>query len=379
MITQTGAIFLDAYRELNSKRLFWIVLVLSFLVVTAFAAVGINDRGLTVLWWEFTDVPINAKILPPDVFYKLMYSSLGVQWWLAWISVILALVSTAGIIPDLVAGGSIELSLSKPIGRLRLFLTKYAAGLLFVALQVGVFSAASFFVLGIRGGAWEPKVFLAIPLVVLVFSYLFCMCALIGLITRSGVAALLLTLLIWFAIFGVHTTERAMLQFREANVLRVERQEQRIARSAAKIEQLSAPAEGNGAGRETLLKLEENTKSQAEKRLVELKSNRDTMQRWHTAFLAIKTVLPKTTETIELLRRELVSESDLANMGRDRDGGIQVQLEDDDDPASTLATSHERVEKQLRARSVWWIVGTSLAFQAVVLGIAGWIFVRRDF
>jgi hypothetical protein len=379
MITQTGAIFLDAYRELNSKRLFWIVLVLSFLVVTAFAAVGINDRGLTVLWWEFTGVPINAKIIPPDVFYKLMYSSLGVQWWLAWISVILALVSTAGIIPDLVAGGSIELSLSKPIGRLRLFLTKYAAGLLFVALQVGVFSAASFFVLGLRGGAWEPKVFLAIPLVVLVFSYLFCMCALIGLVTRSGVAALLLTLLIWFAIFGVHTTERALLQFREVNTLRVERQEQRVARSAARIEQLRAPVEGNGAGRETLLKLEENTKTQADKRLVELTSNRDGLKRWHTAFLAIKTVLPKTTETIELLRRELVSESDLANMGRDRDDGLQVQLEDDDDPRTTMATTQERVEKQLRGRSVWWIIGTSLAFQAVVLGIAGWIFVRRDF
>ena len=32
-MTQTGAIFLEAYRNLNSKKLFWIVLVISVLVV----------------------------------------------------------------------------------------------------------------------------------------------------------------------------------------------------------------------------------------------------------------------------------------------------------------------------------------------------------
>ena len=33
-MTQTCAIFLEAYRSLNSKKLFWIVLILSGLVVS---------------------------------------------------------------------------------------------------------------------------------------------------------------------------------------------------------------------------------------------------------------------------------------------------------------------------------------------------------
>jgi hypothetical protein len=35
--------------------------------------------------------------------------------------------------------------------------------------------------------------------------------------------------------------------------------------------------------------------------------------------------------------------------------------------------------EELRSRSVWWVVGTSLAFEAIVLLIAAWIFCRRDY
>jgi len=39
-VSQTVAIFVSAYRNLNSKKLFWVSLVISALVVVAFAAWG---------------------------------------------------------------------------------------------------------------------------------------------------------------------------------------------------------------------------------------------------------------------------------------------------------------------------------------------------
>jgi hypothetical protein len=33
----------------------------------------------------------------------------------------------------------------------------------------------------------------------------------------------------------------------------------------------------------------------------------------------------------------------------------------------------------MRDRSLWWVVGTSLLFEAFILGIGAWIFSRRDF
>ena len=53
-------------------------------------------------------------------------------------------------------------------------------GLLFVVLQTTVFAVGSYLIFGIRGGQWRPSLFMMIPLIVLLYSYLFCVCVLIG-------------------------------------------------------------------------------------------------------------------------------------------------------------------------------------------------------
>ena len=201
-MTKTFALLLDSYRELNAKRLFWVTLFLSGLVVAVFFVVGIDKGAFTFFGWRSQLQYQWVSLITPALFYKILFVYFGIGFWLGWIGCILALVSTAGIFPDLIASGSIDLYLSKPIARLRLFVTKFVGGLLFVTLQVGVFAVASFLLLGLRGKTWEPSIFLAVPLVVLMFSYLFAICILLGVMTRSTIAALLLTLLIWFGIWG---------------------------------------------------------------------------------------------------------------------------------------------------------------------------------
>ena len=158
-LRQTVAMFVDAYRELAAGKLFWITLVLSTIVAAAFAAVGIDEKGMTALWFRLDFIPVNSETFPPDLLYKFLFFQLGMNVWLAWIATILGLVTTAGIIPSLVSSGVIDSMVAKPISRTRLFLTRYATGLLFAALQVGLFTTAAFLVLGIRGGEWMPAVF----------------------------------------------------------------------------------------------------------------------------------------------------------------------------------------------------------------------------
>ena len=153
------------------------------------------------------------SFISPAVFYKQMFVYGGIGFWLSWLATILALISTAGIFPDLISSGVIDLFVSKPIGRLRLFVTEYAAGLLFVTLQVTIFSLGSFLVIGLRGGVWEPGLFVAVPVVVCFFSYLFSVCTLLGILTRSTVAALLLTLLFWLFVYGTGAAEQNVLMF----------------------------------------------------------------------------------------------------------------------------------------------------------------------
>jgi ABC-type transport system involved in multi-copper enzyme maturation permease subunit len=76
-------------------------------------------------------------------WYKWVFSVFVIGIWAKWAALVLALISTASIFPELIASGSIDLYLSKPISRLRLFLTKYVGGLLFVVLQMTIFAVTS--------------------------------------------------------------------------------------------------------------------------------------------------------------------------------------------------------------------------------------------
>jgi ABC-type transport system involved in multi-copper enzyme maturation permease subunit len=369
-MTQTLAIFLDAYRELNSRKLFWISLILSALVVAVFAIVGINEKAVTIFGFE-TPFPFGTAYLSRGDFYKLMFSVLGVGLWLSWISTILALVSTAGIFPDLITGGSIDLFLSKPISRLRLFFTKYAAALLFVALQALVFSLASFLVIGLRAGEWEPGLFLAVPLVLIFFTYLYCVCVFLGLITRSTVAALLLTLVFWFIVYAIQATEVSLLFFKIAKEQEVTQVDRKIAgdkQDIERIEKISTSTQPSLPLQMTRTRLEID-----QKRKAEVASSAATLTKAHRIFYGVETALPKTSGTVELLQRWLVEKADLPEAPKT------------DDNAGAPAGIHNnpelqrQIQKEMLSRSPSWILGTSLGFEAIVLTLSAWIFCRRDF
>lgn len=348
-MSQTAAIFVDAYRRVNANKLFWVALVISALVVIAFACVGINERGVKLLIWQFDTPSFNSKIVPPGDFYKMMFVSAGIGFWLSWLASILALISTAGIFPELIGSGAIDLFVSRPISRLRLFATEYAAGLLFVTLQVSVFSVASFLVIGLRGGAWEPGLLVAIPVVVCFFSYLFSVCVLLGILTRSTVAALLLTLLFWFLVYALGAAEQSVLMFQamEKHKVAFRPQTQSASRDT-----------GSGANRSVATDGGEAPDGDG--------SNSESLERAHQVLHAIMTVLPKTTETISLLQRWIVH---LANL-RPPPAAAQEQ---------GFAAAAQEFQEKLAERSPLWIIGTSLAFEFVVLAWAAWIFCRRDF
>ena len=74
--------------------------------------------------------------------------------------------------------------------------------------------------------------------------------------------------------------------------------------------------------------------------------------------IRVKTFLPKTSETIELLQR--------------------VTL-----PVEAMPGAEDEVQeellRELRSRPALWVVGTSLGFEAVVLALGAWVFCRRDY
>ncbi len=340
-MSRTGALFYGAYRQLNARKLFWITLGISGLVVVLIGALGIDEDGVHL--FSMHPASTGTETMSPEVFYKSLFSSLGIGIWLSWIAAILALVSTAGIFPDMINGGGIDLLLCRPVSRFRLFLTQYLGGLLFVVLQVGLFTAASFLVIGIRGGAWEPALFLAIPLVTCFFSYLYAVCVLLGVLTRSTLAAVLLTILFWFLLWVAGSVEDGCATAAVMAAFENERLEEDIKKRETDADdpleqaELAAKIHRRDQNRRTL----------------------KTVKQIGGIFQNINAFLPKTGRTIALLQRWLISLADLPD------------IKDD--------SFEQRLIRKQRSRSAVFIIGTSLAFEAVVLLLGAWVFCRRDY
>lgn len=381
ILVQTKALFADAYRELNARKLFWVTMALSVLVALSLALMGIDEEGVTMLWFRVGFLPLNSNILEPKAFYLGLFSVLGIGIWLTWAATILALISTANIIPDLISGGVIETLLSKPISRSRLLLTKFSTGLLFVAMQVGVFSLLSIAIIGVRGGYWEPRILLAVPIVVVFYSYLFSVCVLIGLITRSTMAAILLTALLWSALAAVNAGDAMLVRFQESTRLYIKEREARIELAELNtIKLIRRDLAASGNPDETYAPTHDET---AEKNpfLNGMREGLDddtedlrTLNMWQGIVFSVKTILPKTGETIGLLNRVLIDpEAFRPNDDNNGEMLLEEEIEIDQNELST------RVEDRFRARSIWWVLGTSLLFESFILGVSILIFARRDF
>jgi ABC-type transport system involved in multi-copper enzyme maturation permease subunit len=403
--TQTAALFVDAYRELNAKRLFWITLVLSLGVVVAFAFISITDRGFKMFAWEIPS-PYNATNIPPETFYKFLFTQWAIPWWLGFIASILALISVGSIFPDFLNTGSIDLYLAKPISRLRLFVTKYLTGLLFVALQVLVFAAASFVVIGVKGRAWEFGIFLAVPLVTLFFSYLYSVCVLIGLVTRSTLAAILLTMLFWCGVWSTNAADAFLVVFKSASEEKQARLQDNLDAWQRLID-VQRTAVSTAATQASTGNLR-NFQMQRDALIPQKQEADDTVNKlrfWHTLVARVRMPLPKTDETVDLMNRWLVEPDPIiratkesaelrhqrreawrarrnaangvattGSAGGPRPAGLRSTDVSTDDP-DVLGRVYDEVDSRTTAS----ILGTSIGFEAFILAIAAFTFCRRDF
>lgn len=443
-LLQTRALLVEAYRELNAKKLFWAVMAISGLITVSLACVGLDEQGISLLGFHFDNQFFNTNTMPREEFYKAMFIGLGLRIWITWGATILAIISTAGMIPDFLAGGAIENTLSKPIGRVRLFLTKYSSGLLFVFLQTLVFSLGAFLIIGLRSGTWEPGLFLAVPLVTLFYSYLFCVCALVGLLTRSTIAALMATLLFWLLLFALNSADAMLLIFKKAEDVTVDRHEQRIAlletrkqESDTLIDAYRAAMTELGLWSDAPPTVEpepddastaapaptdlwlpdappDNTELRRMKRdalaaheryrsseryvdntvrpgLEEHTKKKRILTTVHRSVFAAKSILPKTSETMNLLTRWVTEAASLSNHPETDnaetsaiDPGARALFSGSPPPTSLVATPdspevQQAVNQELTSRTATWIIGTSLLFELVILAIACFLFAKRDF
>ena len=336
---QAGVILLDSLRMLRASNLFWVSIWISTLVALVYASIGFTDTGISAGFglWDIPMPILRKGTREAEVFYLLMFTDVIVRFWLGWFSLVLALISTSSIFPQFLQTGSIEIALSKPVSRTRLFLLKYLGGLLFVALQTALFCLVAFIAMGLRVNEWNLTIFWAVPVITFSFSLIYCVGVIIGVTTRSTVFALLGALMFWLLTLVAQWTEDFM--YKVAYLM---------------------PEVGMGVD------LKSGQISEADN------NSGSGMKKAYEAIKPVVAVLPKTRECTVGLKR-LIRFNERNSMLTGMDMG-SVLMAGEADPAIRKA-----MEKYEMRHSWFSIIGSSLVFEVLVLGWAVWIFSRRDY
>jgi ABC-2 family transporter protein len=121
----------------------------------------------------------------------------------AWVILLVGVVITAFFVPNMLRKGTIDLLLAKPLHRATLLAFKYLGGLLFVFLNLGVVVAGVWLVLGLRTGIWAWGFLASVPALTFYFAVLYAVSLLCGVLTRSPIVCILVSIGFWFLLWAV--------------------------------------------------------------------------------------------------------------------------------------------------------------------------------
>src|SRR4051812_19676866 len=121
------------------------------------------------------------------------------------LGLLIAVLVTAPIIPQMLDPGSLHLLLSKPITRPLLYLSRFLGGCAFVLLAAVYLFIGMWLIFGVQWGVWEPQILWCVPVYTFVFATYYSVAALAGAIWRNATVAVILTFLFWAVCFSVGT------------------------------------------------------------------------------------------------------------------------------------------------------------------------------
>jgi len=125
----------------------------------------------------------------------------------------LAVFSTAHLVPRLQEKGTVDLYLSRPVGRVALLLSRYVGGLLLAAANVYYLMGAIWLVVGFKTGVWNPRFLAGGTVILFAIAVLLGFAFLVGVATSSTAVSIMCTYALFFAssVLAAHAKIEAAL------------------------------------------------------------------------------------------------------------------------------------------------------------------------
>lgn len=323
-----------------AHKLFWISLTISGLIGLIYLSIGLNESGYSIgfgLFQQDSDY-VNSNTPEGEWFYVELFRNYINRFWVGSGSILLALISTVSVFPEFTREGAVEVSLSKPVSRTKLFITKYIGCLLFVLIQMTIFSVLIFAALAFRLNYFNWSIFWVIPVITFAYSLIHCVQVLVGIISRSSMIALLVGICFWACIWGVQISEDLSYKFG-------------VAMPAEKI----APDWTSGG----FHKVDDTEEG--------------------SFFRSTYEALDKLMIPLPKVREVTISLNSLVKLRQSNSYLDHIDLNTSMENGS-IEVKQPRIEKRTRTRhSLSYFYLTSAGFEVLILGLALWKFSRRDY
>jgi hypothetical protein len=168
------------------------------------SSVWVGYAGLKL----FEPLPVSREQLRPFIDGIILLGFLKLA--LGVIGILVAIIVTSNLIPDMFAPGSMALLLSKPISRSGLLLSKYFGGVCFILINVTYLLVGFYFLLGWRLQIWNVGLIWCIPLFLFVFMIFYSISTLVGLIWKNAIVSIVFVALFWAVCFVIGVTHEQL-------------------------------------------------------------------------------------------------------------------------------------------------------------------------
>lgn len=191
----------DVFREAAARWTLLAYFFLSSLFIIIFASainLDIVDGALAGAKLFGKEVQMSNEI---SIEKLVLGFESGFSVFLYFICTFLAIFATAHLVPRMQEKGTVDLYLSRPVSRVRLLLSRYAAGLMLAGLNVIYLVGSIWAIVAWKTGVTHARFLLAGGIILFVIAVLLAFAFLIGVITSSTAVSIMTTYGVFF--FGL--------------------------------------------------------------------------------------------------------------------------------------------------------------------------------
>ena len=187
-------------RELSAKATLYVLAAISTLILLG-AAVTLSStttaEGTTLLLFGNPAGPPST----PEAFSGLVSQMESAFAGGLFFGVVLfGMFATAGVLPEALERGTVDLYLSKPIARWELLAGKYLGSVLAIFVNIIYFIGFLWIIVGLRVGIWNTNLLLAGLMMTFAFACLFSIVSLLGVFTRNMAISIIVGFVYLFVI-----------------------------------------------------------------------------------------------------------------------------------------------------------------------------------